>query len=220
MANIGFREIADGLQDRIRSGDLVPGAPVPSEAALASEYGVSRTTARRALVVLEEKGLIQGGAGRVRSVRSLDSEPSRPLARYEQIAAALRAEIVDGTLPPGQQIGTEDILADRFNVSPGTARRALQVLGNDGVVIGVSGRGWFVVSEGGPPTRTGETASAIRAGILSGEWPIGVRLPGELALAERYGVGRITVSRALALLESEGLIGRGPGAGRTVLRNS
>ncbi|KAB2371135.1 GntR family transcriptional regulator [Actinomadura montaniterrae] len=219
MANVGFREIADGLQERIRSGDLAPGAPVPSESALASEYGVSRTTARRALVALEEKGLIQGGAGRVRAVRSSSSAP-RSLARYEQIAAVIRAEIDDGTLRPGQQVGTESFLAARFDVSPGTVRRALQELANDGAVTGVSGRGWFVMSEDGPPTRTSETASAIREGIRSGEWAIGARLPGELALAERFGVARITVRRAFDLLESEGLIGRVPGIGRTVLRGS
>lgn len=38
-------------------------------------------------------------------------------------------------------------------------------------------------------------------------------LPGELALAEQFGVARVTVRKALAQLEDEGLIERAPGRG-------
>lgn len=216
MPNVGFREIAGHLQGRITSGELPAGAPMPSESALAAEYGVSRTTARRALIVLERTGLIQGTAGRVRFVRREGAE--RPaLARYEQVAAALHAEIEDGTLRPGQQIGTEDALAERFDVSSGTARRALQELASSGTVVGVSGRGWFVVSDDGPPTRTAETASAIRSAIVAGEWPVGTNIPGEKILAARYSVGRVTLRHALAILEAEGLLERNAAGGRVVL---
>lgn len=218
MPNVGFREIADRVRTRIVSGELAAGAAVPSEAALASEYGVSRTTARRALMSLEEVGLIRGTPGRVRLVRSTDPKCSPSPAKYEQIAAAVRADVEGGTVQVGQLIGTEDALAERFGVSPGTVRRALRELADEGIVASISGRGWFKWSEKDPPTRTSEIATGIRSAITSGEWAEGARLPGELALAARYGVGRVTVRRALAFLESEGVVAR-RGGGRVVVRS-
>ena len=52
--------------------------------------------------------------------------------------------------------------------------------------------------------------------ILSGKYPEGAYLPSELALAERYGISRITSRRALQELEKNGLILRNPGKGSWV----
>ena len=45
------------LRERIRSGDLPPGARVPSISYLMQEYGISRDTVRKAMDVLREEGL-------------------------------------------------------------------------------------------------------------------------------------------------------------------
>lgn len=45
-------------------------------------------------------------------------------------------------------------------------------------------------------------------------------LPGELALTEQFAVARVTVRRALALLEDEGLIAREPGRGTRPVASS
>lgn len=50
--------ITNELRDRIQGGDLGPGALIPSEPELARDYGVSRQTARTALLALEQEGLI------------------------------------------------------------------------------------------------------------------------------------------------------------------
>lgn len=58
-----------------------------------------------------------------------------------------------------------------------------------------------------PEPRTArEVASLIRASIASGDYPRGSELPLQDALAERYGVNRATVSRAVGLLATEGLV--------------
>jgi GntR family transcriptional regulator len=59
------RQIYLLLRDRIASGRLDEGGPLPSEQALAVEHGVSRVTVRRALGELEREGLIsrRRGAG-------------------------------------------------------------------------------------------------------------------------------------------------------------
>jgi len=64
-----------------------------------------------------------------------------------------------------------------------------------------------------PPYR--QIADDIRMRILSGVYPMG-KLPSERALIRRYGVSRATASKALATVESEGLIVRRHGAGAFV----
>jgi len=61
-----------------------------------------------------------------------------------------------------------------------------------------------------------KVARQLRQEILSGRYNPAKRLPGEPALAERFGVGRTTVSKALAILQRAGLIFRVPGSGTYV----
>jgi GntR family transcriptional regulator len=57
----------------------------------------------------------------------------------------------------------------------------------------------------------------LRDRITSGRLEDGGALPGEQALAAEHGVSRVTVRRALAELEREGLVARRRGAGTFVL---
>jgi GntR family transcriptional regulator len=54
-----YRQVAAILRRRIASGELAPGSAVPSIVTLTQEYGVARTTARKALGVLRDEGLIE-----------------------------------------------------------------------------------------------------------------------------------------------------------------
>jgi GntR family transcriptional regulator len=51
-------QLADDLRAEIDSGDLPPGARLPSEAEMAEQYGVSRDTVRRATAELASDGLL------------------------------------------------------------------------------------------------------------------------------------------------------------------
>ncbi len=64
------RQIADELRRQIDAGDLGPGALLPSEPELSRSYGVSRQTARAALQLLEQEGLVIVRPRRGRIVRS------------------------------------------------------------------------------------------------------------------------------------------------------
>jgi GntR family transcriptional regulator len=68
---------------------------------------------------------------------------------YLQIAAVLRARIKDGTYPPQRTIASEPGIAEEFGVSRKTARAAITVLREEGLVRTVKGKGSFVV---GPET--------------------------------------------------------------------
>ncbi|MGX5185393.1 GntR family transcriptional regulator [Streptomyces avermitilis] len=56
-------------------------------------------------------------------------------------------------------------------------------------------------------------ADVLRARILAGEWGIGERLPSRAKLAEKYGVGRNVVQRAMDGLIIEGLLEGRAGSG-------
>jgi GntR family transcriptional regulator len=59
-----YVQVADHITARIESGDLAPGARLRSERDLATDYGVSYDTIRRATALLRERGLIITVIGR------------------------------------------------------------------------------------------------------------------------------------------------------------
>lgn len=60
-------------------------------------------------------------------------------------------------------------------------------------------------------------AASLREDIAEGRYPPGDKLPGEMALAERFGVNRHTIRHALTLLKEEGLAHSRRGSGVYVL---
>jgi GntR family transcriptional regulator len=60
---VRYRDIAAVLRDRVASRELAPGSLLPSEAALGTEFAVSRVTIRRALDVLREDGVLDSRQG-------------------------------------------------------------------------------------------------------------------------------------------------------------
>lgn len=53
----------------------------------------------------------------------------------------------------------------------------------------------------------------LKDGLARGRWPAGRPMPSEAELVERFGVSRMTVTRALRELQSEGLVTRSQGRG-------
>jgi DNA-binding GntR family transcriptional regulator len=53
-----YQQIADVIAARIERGELQPNRRIPSETALQQEFGVARETARHAVAVLRERGLV------------------------------------------------------------------------------------------------------------------------------------------------------------------
>lgn len=58
-----YVKAAESLRDRILSGEFEAGSAIPSEPALAEEYGISRTSIRNAVRQLRDWGLIETRQG-------------------------------------------------------------------------------------------------------------------------------------------------------------
>ena len=71
-------------------------------------------------------------------------DPTGPTAPYVQIAALLRRRIERGDYPANTRIPTESDLVATFEVARTTARRAIALLREDGLVYTVPQRGTFV----------------------------------------------------------------------------
>ncbi|SDC30973.1 FadR/GntR family transcriptional regulator [Streptomyces prasinopilosus] len=65
-----------------------------------------------------------------------------------------------------------------------------------------------------------QVIAALRAQIVSGEWPVGTRIPTEPELVEQLGVARNTVREAVRALAHNGLLDIRQGSGTYVVATS
>ena len=70
-------------------------------------------------------------------------QPIRKARVAEEIADRIRVLILDGTLPPGQPLPAERLLASRFGVSRGSIRDAFRMLETIGLLETRHGQGTF-----------------------------------------------------------------------------
>lgn len=73
---------------------------------------------------------------------TINRESEQPV--YVQLADILRRQILAGIYRPGERLPSENMLVETYQVSPMTARRAINLLAAQGVVSTVQGRGTFV----------------------------------------------------------------------------
>ena len=75
---------------------------------------------------------------------SVDAGSATPL--FEQLVAGIRAQIIDGSLAPGERLPAARDLADSLDVNVHTILRAYQVLRDEGFLDLRRGRGAVVTS--------------------------------------------------------------------------
>ncbi|MCP3758726.1 GntR family transcriptional regulator [Streptomyces sp. TBY4] len=136
-----YLTIAEALRARIAEGTYPDG--LPSEAEIGREFGVARTTVRRALRALEEAGDVTTVAGVGRQVGGRSQ-----VAPYRRIMTDLLDRIRTGELPAGARLPSEAELSESYGVARGTVRRAVHELEGAGHIHAQHGVGRFV----GPAT--------------------------------------------------------------------
>lgn len=119
-----YLAIADALRARIDRGEFAPGDRLPSQHALADDYGVTVMTLRQALGDLERDGLVHA----VRGTGTFVSQPPAVRLGLDHLGSFVREMEARGT-----EIVTE-VLAVRFDVDDDAAvRRGLEL--GDGVGV-------------------------------------------------------------------------------------
>ena len=89
QASVPYRDIADALRRQIESGELPPGARVPSTRVLAQTWKVANATAAHALQFLIQEGLLIAMPRSRAVVAPRKGGQGIPLSRTRVIAAAL-----------------------------------------------------------------------------------------------------------------------------------
>ena len=71
-------------------------------------------------------------------------DPTGPVPPYKQIAEIIRQRIGSGEYPKGSRIPTESEMVETWEVARTTARRAIALLREEGLVDTVPQRGTYV----------------------------------------------------------------------------
>jgi GntR family transcriptional regulator len=146
-----FRQLADELRSEIRNGKRARGGKLPTESEFQAEYGVSRTTVRGALRLLETEGLVVTRKGYGSYVR--ERPPIRRVASNRRHAHRASGKPIFDTEIEAQdqmpsrrmlEVGRTDAPADvaawlRVKADePVVVRRRLQLVNDEPVVLSAS----------------------------------------------------------------------------------
>jgi DNA-binding GntR family transcriptional regulator len=140
-----YMQVAVLIREQIERGEITPGKAVPSEAELEREYGIARTTARRATRELREQGFVYTVQGEGTFVGEPDvPRAPRKTPLYQEIANEIAERIRNGELRPNRSVPSEKMLMQQYGIAKVTARNAVAFLRDQGWVFTVPHRGTYV----------------------------------------------------------------------------
>ncbi|NJD24762.1 MAG: GntR family transcriptional regulator [Betaproteobacteria bacterium] len=131
----------------------------------------------------------------------MNRDPSRPSARvasptfsplYRQIKDFMIRSLEAGEWGPGDAIPSEGELAQRFNVSQGTVRKAIDEMASENLLVRRQGKGTFVASHDDPRSfyrflrlvpDSGEAVQAVSVPLSCVTRPAGAEVAAALGLA-------------------------------------
>ncbi|MFF0597342.1 GntR family transcriptional regulator [Streptomyces antibioticus] len=142
------------------------------------------------------------------------SQQASPRGTFQRIAETLKAQIEAD--PELVELPAVAELIEEHKVSRGVVLRAFGVLRVEGAAEPVPGGRWRVIRQEWPTDRR-PLLERLTDVFADDGLEVGEAFPSASVLAERFGVSRPTVSKALEKLEAAGLLaGGGQGKVRTV----
>lgn len=124
-----------------------------------------------------------------------------PRNTHLAIAADLREKINNGTYT--RELPSLGRIGQQWVVDRSVAKRAVDVLQDEGLVVVIHGSGVFVANS----IDTRPVIEQVLDLLQEDMFPIGAPFPTEAELCEQLGVSRTRLRPALAHLEGRGLIG-------------
>ena len=89
-----YKQVADAIEADILSGRLQPGDALPTEGAMAEQFGVTRSTVREGVRMLEQTGMVErGGAKRLVVARPKASDMAQAASRGLAVAGVTFGEV-------------------------------------------------------------------------------------------------------------------------------
>ncbi|SES49637.1 regulatory protein, gntR family [Streptomyces sp. yr375] len=141
-------------------------------------------------------------------------EQSSPRGTFLKVADAVKTRI-DADPDMSELPSAADLMRD-YKISRGVALRAFGVLQKDGVAEPVRGGRWRVVRAGTSVDRR-PLDQRVADLIADEHLEVGAPFPSTSVLADRFGVSRPTMTKALDKLEAAGMLASGgQGKVRTV----
>ncbi|WP_432018327.1 GntR family transcriptional regulator [Streptomyces sp. 1222.5] len=131
-----YLEVSESLREKIRNGEIAEA--LPSQSALVTAYGVSRSTIERALAALKADGVIESVQGAGWFVAGTGDR--RPLV--ERVTDMLRG----GEVKVGDRFPTERELCEQFGASRTAVRSAIAQMEGRGLIGKGAGRGREVLT--------------------------------------------------------------------------
>jgi len=128
--------------------------------------------------------------------------------KFEQIAESIRRQVADGTLRPGDKIGSARELAEQWRTSRAPVNHAMDVLRAEGVIVTRQGKGAFVTDlpVARPAGRRGAGRTRVDGGQAFRRLGKPERRPVPEDVADAFGVpaGTIALHRARLMLSADG----------------
>ncbi|MDX3224501.1 GntR family transcriptional regulator [Streptomyces sp. ME19-01-6] len=123
------------LQKQIADGTYPPGTLLPANRTLTAAHRVPEHVVFKAIKILVAEGLVEslGSIGKI--VRDPKKAGERQLlSKPEQLIAALRRDILNGTLNPGDPLPSTPELARRYGMSQTSASKTLPKLLSEKII--------------------------------------------------------------------------------------
>lgn len=136
MAASLYQIVIDQIVARIAAGDLLPGGMLPSETQLARDSGVSQGTARKALMMLEQHGIVrrEQGRGTFVTARTPESSLFNFFRLRPEDGSVVQPEVMEERISQRKATATE---RQSLDGAPGTVieiRRIRSLLGKSRVI--------------------------------------------------------------------------------------
>lgn len=175
-----YAQLAELFSGMIATGQLAPGARLPSVRTVSERHRTSASTVRQAYRLLEDRGILvarpQSGFYVAQPRRSQPALPpmthspagTRDAHRYEQLAELIAGMVGNGALAPGTRLPSVRAVSEQHRLSVSTVLQAYRLLEDRGVLVARPQSGFYVApARGGAPALPSASRPRTRASTVS-----------------------------------------------------